>query len=306
MKIKVLRNKLRNSSPSDGGGQGNGSPMGGGGSNPMDGGANPFTPKQQFNQNYQNQPNSPQPNQHSQQQPSENPNHQQRTNGGEPQSNPSGWPNNNQPPTPRPSEQGIIPSDKSNDSGAPSLDKYMKPKDNSPKVEKDRGVDPYSFTNKEYGELMKGQNFTGEISPDIMTAIQQGDGSALATLINEAVANGGSMSAHLATQIAQRGTAYNMDNFRDSTLPDALNNHSFEQDWKNSDNDILKHPSVEPMVEQQRENFRRQYPDASPKQITEATRKYFDDFASAFSDSGNQKKQASQPKTNTMGDFFRS
>lgn len=228
---------------------------------------------------------------------------------------PSGLPDQRTPPTPSP-QDSVIPQRNAGGEGGSSLDKYMKKADNSPDNKGKPNApaaptpaNPFAFTNKEYGELMKNQNFVGEIGADVMTAIQQGDGNALATLINTAVANGSSMGAHLSTQIAQRGVDYNLNNFRDNGLQDVLKNHSFQQEWNNaegSDADILRHPAVAPMVEQQMNNFRSQYPDASPREITDATRKYFNEFASAFSDSASQNEQPSQPAANTMGGFFNS
>lgn len=265
------------------------------GPSPMEGGANPFDQAPaQSSEGFQ--PAQPQQQQQQQQ-----------------QGNPSGLPNSPQPPMSTPSREEVIPGLGQPREGGSPLDKYMNKPDNGSNAggkgaePAPKATNPFSFTNKEYSQLMGSHDFVGEITPEIMSSIQQGDVKALGNLINQAVINGGSMAAHFSTQIAQRGVDHSSQEFQTNVLPGMFKDNSFQQEWANAEggeSDILRHPSVEPMVEQQRNNFRQQFPDATPRQITEATRKYFTEFASAFQDSGNQKNQASQPAKKSIGDFF--
>jgi hypothetical protein len=146
------------------------------GNNPMDGGDNPFNPRQQQNS----------------QQPQNN----------------SGIEGNPRPPSPEPSNEGIIPRRGEPDAGPNPLDKYMQKPDNgnngqpaNPQAPKAPAADQpkgyFDYSRDDYEKALGGDanDYVGEVSDELMASIQAGDIGAFKKLLNSAITRGSSQSA---------------------------------------------------------------------------------------------------------------
>lgn len=259
-----------------------------GGASPFEGGASPFAPKQAPAQQQDN--------------------------------NPSGINNNPSPPPVRSNDNGVIPSARSTGGGANPLDKYMRSPDNGnnngqqPQGQQQPAPAPkqeppaknfFDYTTDDYAGVYGKNDFVGEsITPEIMTAIQQGDVNAFKQILNSAIANGASQSSFAVSQVAKAGVGQQFENFSSGKLKDILKDQSFEQNWQAVDSEILRHPQVEPMAKAKMNEFRSQYPEASKEEIIAATTAFFKDFVGAWTGNDKQQEREKNPPSGGLGSFF--
>jgi hypothetical protein len=260
--------------------------FGGMGDNPMDGGPNPFAQK-----------------------PSSQPQQQQ---------NNSGIEGDPRPPTAEPRGEGIIPRRGEPTEGPNPLDKYMKKPDNGNNGEPASSKQPaapanqpkgyFDYSRDDYEKALGGDanDYVGEISAELMTSIQQGDIKAFKSLLNNAITKGSSQSAFAVSQVSKRGVAQQLESYSKGELQEILRNQQFDQSFEGMDSEVLNHPSVAPLAKSKMAEFRQQYPEASPQEITKATERYFEELAEAFS--GSSRKRNEQPKSSPKGlsSFFNS
>jgi hypothetical protein len=236
--------------------------------------------------------------------------------------NPSGISNNPAPPQVTNSDNGVIPSARTRQEGASPLDKYMRKPDNgnnpatqqqAPQGQPAPAPTPaeknfFDYTTKDYQGVYGKNDFVGEsITPEIMTAIQQGDVQAFKNILNTAIANGASQSSYAVSQVAKAGVGQEFKNFSKGELAEILKGHTLDQQWAGVDSSVLKHPQVEPMARSKMQEFRTQYPEASEQEIVQATTEFFQDFMKVMSGANQQQEQQANPPTRGgLGKFFNS
>lgn len=138
------------------------------------------------------------------------------------------------------------------------------------------------------------QDYAGEISPEVMQQIMQGDVSALSGLLNQVGRRAFANAAFAANRMASSGVAQKLESFQSDTLPNVLKDESFAQARSSINHSILQHPSVAPLVDAQMNNLRNQFPNASPQEITSMTEKYFETFAAELTGAQQQQEQEQQ------------
>lgn len=159
-----------------------------------------------------------------------------------------------------------------------------------------------------YHKLVAKNNFVGDISPESMQKIMQGDVAELTNVINGAVRQGVASSAFTSARVAQSGMNSQFDGFQKDTLPGLLTDHSFTQGNGHSDNSVLSHPTVAPLVKQQTALFRSQFPEASVHEIQAKVTEYFNALAGAFTNQTQTNAQAEeeqqQASSTSLEQFF--
>lgn len=260
------------------------------GSNPLQGGENPFEVIQR-----------------------------KREGNSSPQGNPNGLPSGTTPPSANPRTQGGDSTTPPSPRRASPLDKYKQSADNStnsgepkptpqsppqPQAQPQPQFDPFSLKSEQYQELMRNNNFAQGLTQETWEKIQGGDIQELQNIINQAVLQGSSLAAHMSTQVAARGVNHHLDQFSNTKLKDTLNDYSFQQQTRTSGDDVLNHPHIQPLVESKVNEFRQNYPEATPQEIMEATRMHFEDMIESFRSSNSQNNSSQSKPKNSIGGFF--
>jgi hypothetical protein len=189
--------------------------------------------------------------------------------------------------------------------GGSPLDKFSKVDDTNSKPngeDSDKPTDPegtnntpaksvFDSTTGDYAKLVEQTDFVGEISEEVVTAMANGDMSGLKDIINGAARHAFASASFAASQVAKRGLTNQFEQFQSEQLPNVLNDYSHNQAFKQNKHEVLSHPSVAPLVEQQTNVFRSQFPNASPTEIQEKVTEYFTEVAKAFTGSQQQQEQ---------------
>lgn len=142
------------------------------------------------------------------------------------------------------------------------------------------------------------QDYAGEITPETIQQIMQGDISALSGLLNQVGRRAFANAAFASSRMASKGVSEQFERFQNDTLPNVLKDNSFAQARQGIDHSILKHPSVAPLVDAQMNNLRNQFPNATPEEIRSMTEKFFESFASELTGTNQRMEQEQQQQQN--------
>jgi hypothetical protein len=209
---------------------------------------------------------------------------------------------------------GAVPAGNGAQQGASPLDAFVQKPDNGSQPEGGpQGGQPAAqpaaqepaksiFDNdvKAYNNMFANTNFAGEISPESMQKVLQGDAAELMNVINTAARAAAANASYVSARVANSGMTSHFDQFQQNTLPGLLTDHSFQQGWSNNKDAILSHPAVAPLVQQQTATFRSQFPQASVNEIQEKVVEYFKAVAGAFGQQQEQQQAAAeQPEGGT-------
>jgi|SRR6188768_562525 len=166
-------------------------------------------------------------------------------------------------------------------------------------------VDPADFNfninkdavNKMFGEI----DFTKVISQDILTKINAGGPeatSALLTAMNAMLQESTKKSVLAASQLTEAGIKTSGQRMKDY-IPSVVRDNQVSSALR-EDNPLMKDSRYAPMVEAVTIQMSRQFPNGTPSEIKEHTRKYFDNMVNDVAQhSGRQVVDA--PKTVPQG-----
>lgn len=144
-----------------------------------------------------------------------------------------------------------------------------------------------------YRSVVDKHDFVGDVTPETMQQIMNGDTKALSDLLNNVARSAVASASFMSSTVAKKGYEEQLGRFRESELPGLLKNHSFEQGWANTKDDVLKHPAVQGIVRTKQDEFMQQYPDAPFSDIQEMVREYLKDVAGAFAGREQEEQQRS-------------
>lgn len=137
----------------------------------------------------------------------------------------------------------------------------------------------FNFKNEDVIASAKKLDFTSQVNPELLTKAVGGDVDAMRQALNETV------QTAFAAMTLQSGKLMN-DGFQrhgqafDAALPTRLRNH--EVATRQSDDPVLSHPSVAPVVKAMMATIAAQQPQLRPDQVQSAAENYVKNLGGAF------------------------
>lgn len=129
-------------------------------------------------------------------------------------------------------------------------------------------------------EFSKGIDFTKTISPEALANASKGDAAALAAVINAGGQAGFAHAIGATTKLIEAALERQAITFRDTVLPAALKAAQVTTAVR-GDNDLFQHPAVAPVFSLLEKQVAAQYPTATPAQISDYTKNWFDQLTDA-------------------------
>ena len=290
-------------------GDGNNGNQGGGG---FGGGNDPF--QQSGNNIWAQQNANNQPNQNQQGQPMAQPN-----------MSPNGMPagtNNPNPASTVPNQQShIVPGQQQGQPGgqqsASPLDKFNSAPDNSnqgmPQGFMQQGQQAPAATPPEapkniFDTDLKGWEGvsnnvdpTAGVDPERVALALGGDQAAFMEILQQVSRSTLANAAHMSSRVAGNGVNAALEKFG-TTVPGMINDHQFSNMWQGDS--VMNHESSKPMVEALTAQFRGQHPNATPQQIQEHVKTYFNEFTNALKPAPTKEPDAPATGNMSVGSFF--
>lgn len=183
------------------------------------------------------------------------------------------------------------------------LDQYKSMWETDPKY-KAPGSDPiFGVTDpQKLMDAARQMDFTSMITPEINARIAAGGADAQLAM-QEAMRISGShvyaQNAHATTEIVKRALEAQEKNLM-AKLPGYLKNQNVSTAL-NALNPALSHPAMAPLVEQVQTQMQRNYPTATPEQLTKQVSEYFDSLGRI---AAGQKEAATTPTAQDWDKFL--
>lgn len=116
-------------------------------------------------------------------------------------------------------------------------------------------------------------NFTGHISPELVTKAMSGDAESFLAVINQAAQQGFASAAAASGELVKQslGSAENI--LTQTVLPQQLRQREVARALDQS-NPIFQDPTIAPMLDMLKSQLERKYPTASPEQIATTANQY--------------------------------
>lgn len=142
-------------------------------------------------------------------------------------------------------------------------------------------------------------DFTADLNPELAQKALGGDAAALMELLNGTVRNAFALSTINTGKLMNQGFQQHATNL-DSALPDRLKRHQLLS--AESENPVLKHASVKPMITAMKLQIAQNHPQLTPAQVQEAAEQYVIGLSGALTENSEQavtRKEAAK-ETNWM------
>lgn len=137
----------------------------------------------------------------------------------------------------------------------------------------------FSFKKDDVLASAKTLDFTQSINPELLTKAVGGDVDAMRQALNEAVQTGFAAMTMNAGNIMNDGFKRHGQAF-DAALPSRLRNHEVAN--RQSDDPVLSHPAVAPILIGLKATIAQQQPNLRPDQIQQAAENYIKGLGTAF------------------------
>lgn len=137
----------------------------------------------------------------------------------------------------------------------------------------------FNFDQKNVLESAKKLDFTAQVNPELATKALGGDAAALQEYVN------GAIQTAFAAMTLNTGNLLN-DGFQrhgkaiDAALPTRLRNHEIAN--RQSDDPVLSHPAVAPIIKAMKATIASQQPSMSPEQVAAAAENYVKGLTTAM------------------------
>lgn len=218
--------------------------------------------------------------------------------------------------TPTSEPGGITASSDNKQSGNP-LDDFLKKPDNSningnqfqpqnptPQQAQPQQAQPQSQRSNlfdtpvaDYQNLLNKHTFVPELTAENLASMQQ-DPSVISKFVNDSIISGMATLAAMMGQINKKGIESEFSRFSSESMPSILNSYTYQQGWNSVDNDILKHPAVESIAKVKINELSTQFPEATPDQILDKTREFFETFSKQFTQNSELQNEEVQQRSN--------
>lgn len=204
---------------------------------------------------------------------------------------------------PNPDVQGGSQQQQGQQEGASPLDKFTPKEDNGDngqgqqQQEQQQPASVFDASQDDWRKIAARQDYSNTLSDENFNKILNGDAGALREVLNSVGQQAFVNASFASSRVSRAGLENQFKQFQQDQLPNILRDQSFSNAFEANDHAVLKHPAVAPLVQQQQQVLRNQYPNASPKEIQEKVVEYFQGVAQAFTTNQQQEQRASQPVT---------
>lgn len=137
----------------------------------------------------------------------------------------------------------------------------------------------FSFKKEDVLASAKNLDFTAQVNPELATKALAGDAAALQQYVNETVQTAFAAMTLNAGNIMNDGFLRHGKAF-DAALPTRLRNHEVAN--RQSDDPVLSHPSVAPILIGLKATIAQQQPQMTPEQVQSAAENYVKGLGTAF------------------------
>ncbi len=215
------------------------------------------------------------------------------------QNNPNADPRNGVPPSgtaqPTNQQEPISPLDQFKDVWQPRKDeKGNVISEPNPLAQPLLTTDPAKFA-----EAARKMNFTSGIDPAVATKALAGDVDSLMALINQSSQNAFMAASQLSTNVVENAAKTNNSRF-ESVLQDKFKEFMVKQE--RTDNPVLQHEAVAPMLDLAKQQLMRKHPDKTAGEIQGMAEMMLGNFADAYT--GNKTQQTQQRENPNQSDPF--
>lgn len=139
-------------------------------------------------------------------------------------------------------------------------------------------------------KIVEGLQFAPVVTPELQAKLQAGDPEAITSLVNHATRQAYLQLTTMMKKVTEHGVNFSQDQIQ-KKLPSMYKELVGQQAF--ADDPLLSHKAVAPVVQEVYKNFATKYPNATPAQLQQATRDYFNTFSSQL----QQQQQKEKPAT---------
>lgn len=209
--------------------------------------------------------------------------------------NPQGQPGaNNQPGEPKPASIEDTNPNSPAKTGENPLDTYAKLFQNA-SANSEIQAPSFALDPKVIAEVSSKMNFTQGVNPELLQKATSGDAAAMIQLIQEVGRNSYRAALEHTTKLTDTHLTQRSE-FDSKRLEKGVKDHLTSNALSSQDNINLNHPVVKAELNRIAKNFAAspEYQDASPQEIAQAAKKYFQDIQEAMNPSAKTPKQGKQ------------